>query len=128
MNYKKGFTLIEVMALLLLVAVAVVIFSVISRLMKATEDPIEIGQLQGLDIIREFREVSNKGDISVEVCNQYNGTVIPSKDYIRLEEGRIERSFIIEEKNTEQKYECVYFGESIFFGIIGRLHSCCWIY
>ena len=128
MNDKKGLVLIDALATLLLVVVTVVIFSVVSRFMKKTEGPIEIGQLQGIDIIREFRNISNGGDINVEVCNQYNGIVIPSEDYIKWGEGRIERSFIVKKKNTEQEYECVYFGENIFFGMIGRIHTCCWIY
>ncbi len=73
--------------------------------------------------MKEFIEISDKGATTVQVCETYGGREIFPINYEKLSSIKDERVFVIQEKETGQIYECVYFGEG---EIIITMKSCCW--
>jgi len=81
--------------------------------------------------MKEFIEISDKGDTTVEMCKAYGGREIFPINYEQISFIKGERVFVIKEKETEQIYECVYFGDAntkkfVGIGEVITMDSCCW--
>lgn len=80
---------------------------------------------------KEFIEISDRGDTTVDTCKAYGGREIFPINYEIINLIKNERTFVIKEKETGQIYECVYFSDAntkkfVGIGELITMDSCCW--